>query len=291
MATGLIPVNFSVADAHAAAGVDRDPETIQAPLAGELNSWAQEAYSLDVSDATSWGFPVGNLSESYQRQALMFGVSRWKDVTVDRHSYRFGVALRAIIVVSQIKGDGGLTLPVIAAKVEIEGARATAQMLVRGYKGGDLADCLPAWQSFGVDSYGEYMKAVSDIQQLILKTESCIDPELLATSVLSTNTKVPSDTAAAGMVYALHAIANGKPQARAIEQLPSHESGVVDMARRVYRATMGEDEWTVPNEQQRETAEKQLHGLHLGHRPIWNHGSRVPRADGSDLPANSGRRS
>jgi hypothetical protein len=77
------------------------------------------------------------------------------------HTYRFGVALRAIVVVSEIKGNGALTLPVVAAKVELEGARASAQLLVRGYKGNTMGGLLPAWQTFGVDSYGQYMTAIS----------------------------------------------------------------------------------------------------------------------------------
>jgi hypothetical protein len=40
------------------------------------------------------------------------------------HVYRFGVALRALVVVSVIKLDGSLTLPVVGAKVELEGTRA-----------------------------------------------------------------------------------------------------------------------------------------------------------------------
>jgi hypothetical protein len=41
------------------------------------------------------------------------------DVVSGEHSYRFGVALRALVVVSDIKVSGALTLPVVAAKVEL----------------------------------------------------------------------------------------------------------------------------------------------------------------------------
>lgn len=46
-------------------------------------------------------------------------------------------------MVSDIKGGGALTLPVVAAKVELDGARASAQLMVRGYKGIDLGGLLP----------------------------------------------------------------------------------------------------------------------------------------------------
>ena len=34
--------------------------------------------------------------------------------------------------------------------------------VVRGSKGGALGGLLPNWQSFGVDSYAQYMAAVSE---------------------------------------------------------------------------------------------------------------------------------
>jgi hypothetical protein len=82
-----------------------------APAADELDNWAQENYSLSASAAASLGFPVGSLTATVQRDALMFGSSRWKDVVAGEHTYRFGLALRALVVVSDIKGSGALTLP------------------------------------------------------------------------------------------------------------------------------------------------------------------------------------
>src|SRR5689334_20320972 len=119
----VVPVNMSVEDVHAAAGLDAGAAVPAAPSADDLDNWAQEAYSLSVSAAANLGFPVGNITATFKRDALMFGTSRWKDVTSGDHTYRFGVALRAIVVVSEIKGSGALTLPVVAAKVEIDGAR------------------------------------------------------------------------------------------------------------------------------------------------------------------------
>ncbi|MGN6561475.1 MAG: hypothetical protein ACTHMU_02340 [Thermomicrobiales bacterium] len=267
MATSLMPVNFSAADAHASAGLAADLAVPVPPAADQLNNWAQESYSMEVSAAASLGFPVGNFATSAQHQALLFGVSRWKDVTAGGHSYRFGVALRVIIVVNEIKVDGALTLPVVAAKVELDGARATAQMLVRGYKGTQLAANLPAWQSFGVDSYAAYMKAVSDIQAIILADNAGIDPELLATTVVAP--PLPSAAAAAGTVYALHAIADGLTLARALAQLENHDRDVAATAHAVYQARLGADELAAPTPEQRTAAVEQLYGLHVGHRLPW----------------------
>ena len=200
----MTPVNMSVEDVHAAAGLS-GVEMPTAPAAGELDNWAQENYSLSASAAASLGFPVGSVTASVQRTALMFGSSRWKDVVAGEDTYRFGVALHALVVVSDIKGTG--TLPIVAAKVELEGARASAQLLVRGYKGDDVGGLLPTWQSFGVDSYAQYVAAVSDLQKAIMGDAGNIQPELLATTVV--NSKVPTPAKAIGSVYGLHAIAEG----------------------------------------------------------------------------------
>ena len=72
----MMPVNMSVAAVHAAAGLSSDVEMPTVPEAPDLDNWAQEAYSLDVSAAASLGFPVGSLTAGVQHQALMFGSSR-----------------------------------------------------------------------------------------------------------------------------------------------------------------------------------------------------------------------
>jgi hypothetical protein len=112
----MTPVNMSVEGVHAAAGMAASQPIPVAPSADALNNWTQENYSLSVSAAADLGFPVGNVEGSVQHDALMFGAARWKDVVSSEHSYRFGVALRALVVVSDIKVSGALTLPVVAAK-------------------------------------------------------------------------------------------------------------------------------------------------------------------------------
>jgi hypothetical protein len=257
----LTPVNMSVADVHAATGLSAQAEAPTVPGADELDNWAQEAYSLSVSTAADLGFPLGNISAAFERDALMFGSSRWKDVVSGGHTYRFGVALRAIVVMSDIKGSGALTLPVVAAKVELEGARASAQLLVRGYKGNSLGGLLPAWQSFGVDSYGQYMTAVTGLQKAIMADAGNIQPELLATTVLSP--KVPAPSEAVGTVYALYAVAEGATLAHALDRLGCDDSSVEEAVKALFRSVVGEDDRAVPDQQQRQDAQGQLQGFHI----------------------------
>jgi hypothetical protein len=96
----MTPVDMSVEGVQAAAGLGPDVEMPAAPEAADLDNRAQEAYSLSVSAAANLGFPVGSITAGVQRDALMFGSSRWRDVVNGEHTYRFGVALRALVVVT-----------------------------------------------------------------------------------------------------------------------------------------------------------------------------------------------
>src|SRR5271166_5329384 len=226
----MTPVNMSVADVRAAAGLGAEAEEPAVPSGDELDNWAQEAYSLSVNAAADLGFPVGNISATFQRDALMFGSSRWKDVVSGDHTYRFGVALRAIVVVSDNKGS-------------------------------TLGGLLPAWQSFGVDSYGQYMTAITGLQKAIMEDAGNIQPELLATTVLSP--EVPAPGEAVGTVYALHAVAEGATFAHALDRLGTDDSSVLQAVKALYRSVVGEDDRAIPGPQQRQDAQDQLHGFHI----------------------------
>jgi hypothetical protein len=257
----MTPVNMSVEGVHAAAGMPAGQPIPVAPSADELDNWAQDNYSVSISAAVNLGFEIGNADVSAQHDALMFGASRWKDVVSGEHTYRFGVALRALVVVTDIKASGGLTLPVVAAKVELEGARASAQLTVRGYQGADLGGLLPTWQSFGVDSYAQYMAAVSSLQKTIMGDAANIQPELLATTVFSHQAADPGE--AIGSVYGLHAIADGATLAHALDKLGVDDPAISQAVKAVYQAAIGEDDRRVPSQLQRQNARDQLHGFHL----------------------------
>jgi hypothetical protein len=268
----MLPVNMSVEGVHIAAGLPSSHQMPVVPSADELDNWTQENYSLSVSAAANLGFPVGNVEGSVQHDALMFGAARWKDVVSGEHSYRFGVALRALVVVSDIKVSGALTLPVVAAKVELEGARASAQLMVRGYVGNDLGALLPTWQSFGVDSYAQYMGAVSSLQKAIMSDAANIQPELLATTVFSHKTADPGE--AVGSVYGLHAIADGATLAHALDKLDVDDPDISQAVKAVYQSAIGEDDQRVPSQVQRQNARDQLHGFHLSR--TWFRGRSGP---------------
>jgi hypothetical protein len=132
---------------------------------------------------------------------------------------------------------------------------------VRGYQGNDLGGLLPNWQSFGVDSYSQYMSAVSDLQKAIMGDAGNIQPELLATTVF--DPKVPAPGEAIGSVYALHAISEGATLAHAIDKLGIDEHDIAQAVKSLYHSRIGDDDRAVPDAQQRQDALDELQGFHV----------------------------
>ena len=115
----LLPINTS--GALPAMGGGTTPAPPDPPPANALRDWSQETYGLDTSVAVSLNFAIGQVSTSYTRRVLVFDSSRSRDVEADGHTYRFGVVLRVVVEVDGLKGNGSLTLPVVAAKVDLDG--------------------------------------------------------------------------------------------------------------------------------------------------------------------------
>ena len=99
---------------------------------------------------------------------MLHGVTRHADVVDNGHTDRYGAAIRVLLEIYSEELDGDLTLPVAAAKAQLGAVSASAQLLVHGYVG-DLAQELPSWQSFDVNSYADYLKAVSAVQRQVLQ--------------------------------------------------------------------------------------------------------------------------
>jgi hypothetical protein len=206
----LLPVNISeatvVARASAVTGVSATLPAV--PAVADLASWSQENYQLSVKAAAHLGFPIATSSDDVRRDLLIFGTSRWTDVdSGDGHVYRFGISLRVLVQVQSVEAELDLTLPAVAASVQLGRAQASAQLIVRGYNSSTLGKLLPPWQSFTVDSYSQYMAAISAIQQEIMNNDGSIVPQLLATTVAAPT--LPSSAQSVGTVLALRGISDG----------------------------------------------------------------------------------
>jgi hypothetical protein len=150
---------------------------------GDLDQLAQEQYNLNEQLALSLGYSMFNFGENAHHVLLVFQASRFKDVSFNNETYRFGVAIESTIAVTTNDFKGGLTLPVIAANVELNFASASSELSVRGYLPKSAsAPALPTWGSFDVGSYADFQETVSKMQQSILFDDDNIRPVLLATS-------------------------------------------------------------------------------------------------------------
>jgi hypothetical protein len=158
------------------------PADIKIPLTGDdLGELSQEEYNLEQSGAISLGFSVFNLAPSGTHDVLIFQVSRYKDVADQDDTFRFGVAVEATITVTTEKFQGGLTLPAVAANVQLSNATASSTLAVRGYLPKAPLE-LPAWGSFDVGSYTDFQNTVSQLQKSVLFDNKNIQPVLLATT-------------------------------------------------------------------------------------------------------------
>lgn len=165
------------------------PPQAAIPTAGaDLLNLAQEQYNLEASAAATLGFSVFSLKPDVQHDVLVYQVARYKDVSdTSGATYRFGIAVEATIVVTVEKFEGGITLPSVAANVQLNHSTASSDLAVRGYAfPAGASVTLPAWGSFDVDSYTDFQKAVDAIVAQVLFDNENIHPVLLATTTAPT---------------------------------------------------------------------------------------------------------
>lgn len=137
---------------------------------------------MSANAALTLGFPLWGANAAVQTKVIVFGVSRYIDKTDGSQTYRFGVAIRVILEILDLKGDAKLSLPGIAAQVELGLLQASSRLIVSGYKG-NIGEQLPAWQSFDVKSYSDYFVAISNLQKTIFNDSANLVPVLLSTTL------------------------------------------------------------------------------------------------------------
>jgi hypothetical protein len=248
------------------------------PKPEDLDNLEQEIYQLEVNAAVSLGFPVATLSTDLKHAVLVLGVTRYKDVIgTDGHVYRFGVALRAVITVTSTEINFQLTLPTVAAKVQLGDTWASARLMVQGYRG-LLGSALPSWQDFDVESYGQYIQKVSELQTKVLDETTNIVPELLGTSAVAPAAGPPgsaslagqaaSPAASLGMVYALRQIAHGRSLGQALDEFKSDDREARAAVEATYADRVGGDAGTQPQQEVKQKADADLLGYVLDHKDL-----------------------
>lgn len=121
------------------------------------------------------GFELGEV-----HKGLVQETTRSKTVTGgDGSADTWGVSVRLAVATSKWNVKASVSVPAIAAAVELNLANASATIDVKGYKG-DLSAMLPKPASLDVTSYAAYITAFGQIQQKVFADLANGVPELLA---------------------------------------------------------------------------------------------------------------
>lgn len=174
------PTNLTLED-HLEAAPEALKEDI--PKDGhDLPELGQYQFHLSFDEAASLGYAVAKLDEEYKHEVILFQAARFKDLSHERATFRYGVAVEAIITVSVMKGDASITLAAVAASVQLSYANATSLLFVRGYLP-QSALILPEWGEFDVGAYSKFQQTVTELQSAVLFDNDNIRPQLLATTM------------------------------------------------------------------------------------------------------------
>src|SRR5690242_4345945 len=113
--------------------VESQPAAIPNP--GELDTWSQQTFNLSRSAAIGLGFSLGSIDVKGEQRVLVAEAARYKEVPDSDNKYRlrYGVALRLVVEATDLSGDTSISLPLLAAKVQVGQARTSTNLLLRGY--------------------------------------------------------------------------------------------------------------------------------------------------------------
>lgn len=128
------------------------------------STWESHVYQLDRAAAGELGFAVGGVKITDTYGLLIMDTARVRTETKGLKTRRWGCGYRLVIEVSDIQAVGHLSLPAIAASVQMGTAEASVTLEVKGYKGDDLWDVIPPPKPLDVDTYKTYLTAAEVIQ-------------------------------------------------------------------------------------------------------------------------------
>ena len=230
----------------------------------DLPELGQYQYHLSFDEAASLGYAVAKLDEEHTHEVILFQAARFKDLSDKGATFRYGVAVEAIITVSVIKGDGSVTLAAVAASVQLSYANATSSLSVRGYLP-QTALILPEWGEFDVGAYSKFQQTVSGLQSAVLFDNDNIRPQLLATTVPGPG---GSHGSVIGQAYALDAISHGWTAQDALGKLETADQDVRTAVAKTYQAA-GLSESQQPSSEDQSSAKTDLAKIHVPIARNW----------------------
>lgn len=245
-------------------------EAGQQPPEVEYSLWRSSIYQLDQDAAADAGFAIGSVKLSGNYRLLVIDVARTaviKDPVAMRQE-TWGYGYRLLVEISDEQAVGSLTLPAIAAAVELNQVKASVRLEVNGYVGDGMWGQLPVPRPLDVDTYKDYIAAAGRIQQTFEKDPGNARPVLLAEGDLSqiaqggvNDTEVREAVVLVGL---LRGIAGGIDRERAASGMLSSsdlsEDVIDSLATSVY-ALLGTDTTGRPSHEAVEAAAALLYPL------------------------------
>lgn len=162
-------------------------ETLAVPEVppGDLNRWAVEAtiYSEKYKSMLDRLAGVVGLKAEYAKAGIVHEAkhfARVPDVEDPTKLLEVGCSVRLLVATEEVDFEASLSIPVVAASVEIQNTHARIAMEIAGYKG-SLGTFLPAPARLDVETCGAYLAAFQNIQAQVFAEDNRaqLDPVLL----------------------------------------------------------------------------------------------------------------
>jgi hypothetical protein len=131
----------------------------------KCSEWSSAIYQYDYRHAVSLGFAVGSVKLDGNFRLLVMDVARTVVESSGEEAVTWGYGYRLLVEVESANLATSLTLPAIAASVELGQMRATLRLEVKGYTGADLWKVLPVPRPLDVDTHRDFLDAAAKVQQ------------------------------------------------------------------------------------------------------------------------------
>jgi hypothetical protein len=248
-----------------------------ADVKGELDlkslaNWETRVYQYDRTSAADFGFTMGSVKATAGSRLLVMDTTRSKAIKRGDHTELWGCGYRFQIEVSDIGLTTKLTLPAIAAAMEVTALEASVRLEVKGYTGDEMWSVIPSPKPLDVDTYRTYMEAVERIQKAFAQNPDSAVPVLLAegtVGILEGGISAVDVDSAVLVVWALKRLSRGASLDAAAADLATDGptalgDSAAELLARTYESILGTDDSTTePNEEAMARAGSYLETLEL----------------------------
>lgn len=236
----------------------------------EYSKWSSSIYQLDESAAVEAGFAIGSVKFSGSYRLLVIDVARTAQIKDDvaMRQETWGYGYRLLVEISDEEAVGSLTLPAIAAAVELNQVKASVRLEVNGYVGNSMWGELPIPRPLDVDTYKDYIAAAGRIQQAFQDNPDDAKPVLLAEGDLSriaqggvNETEIREAVVLTGLLRGISERATREQAASAMVGSSDLSEDVVESLATGLYALLGTDSAGLPSDRASETASSLLFPL------------------------------